>query len=111
MGNYYSSRNASDDEDEVEIRDLGSFLKFRAECITDITELMIKYNEKYGYVNHFHIFTGNVVHLVTPEPIADILELFSSKADWHVMRETLNYERNYTGKRTYTNKPWITVPQ
>lgn len=74
--------------------------KFRAECINDVLEFMKKAKFEYDVkIEKKGLFPDVVVEIATKESINSIVSIFKVIPDSHVVLETIQPKRLYTGDR------------
>lgn len=74
--------------------------KFRAECIHDVLQFMNKAPFQYDIkIEKKDLFPDVLVELKTKENIASIVSIFEDIPDSHVILETIQPKKLYTGQR------------
>ena len=74
--------------------------KFRAECIHDVLEFMSKAKFPYDIkIVRKSAFPDVVVELATKECLNSITAIFHGISDSHVILETIQLKKLYTGER------------
>lgn len=74
--------------------------KFRAECIYDVLEFMGKAKFQYDIkIERRGLFPDVVVEMSTKESMNNIKDIFSEIPDAHVILETIQPKKLYTGDR------------
>lgn len=74
--------------------------KFRAECIHDVLEFMGKAKFQYDIkIERKDFFPDVVVEIATKESIESIVNVFNKIPDTHVVVETIQPKKLYTGDR------------
>ena len=74
--------------------------KFRAECIHDVLEFMKKAKFEYDVkIERKGLFPDVVVEVATKESIDSIVSIFKKIPDSHVILETIQTKKLYTGDR------------
>ena len=74
--------------------------KFRAECINDVLQFMEKAKFHYDVkIVRKGVFPDVVVELATKEPLNSITTIFKEIPDSHVVLETIQPKKLYTGER------------
>lgn len=74
--------------------------KFRAECIHDVLEFMGKAKFQYDIkIERKGMFPDVVVEIATRESIESIVTVFNNIPDTHVIVETIQPKKSYTGDR------------
>lgn len=74
--------------------------KFRAECIHDVLEFMGKAKFQYDIkIERKSLFPDVVVEISTKESISTIKAIFNDIPDTHVIIETIQLKKLYTGER------------
>jgi hypothetical protein len=74
--------------------------KFRAECIHDVLEFMGKAKFQYDIkIERKGMFPDVVVEIATKESIGAIVAIFNKIPDTHVIIETIQPKKLYTGDR------------
>lgn len=75
--------------------------KFRAECIHDVLEFMGKAKFQYNIkIERKGLFPDVVVEIATKESMESIVNVFNKIPDTHVIIETIQTKKLYTGDRT-----------
>lgn len=74
--------------------------KFRAECIHDVLEFMGKAKFQYDIkIERKGLFPDVVVEIATKESVDTIKAIFNEIPDTHVIIETIQPKKLYTGER------------
>lgn len=74
--------------------------KFRAECINDVLGFMKKAKFEYDVkIERKGLFPDVVVEIATKESIDSIISIFKKIPDSHVILETIQPKKIYTGDR------------
>ncbi|MCG3175401.1 MAG: hypothetical protein MOGMAGMI_00330 [Candidatus Omnitrophica bacterium] len=74
--------------------------KFRAECIHDVLEFMKKVKFEYDVkIKRKGSFPDVIVEIATKESIESIVSIFKKIPDSHVILETIQPKKLYTGDR------------